>query len=79
MTGTRKAKQGARTGQGVKPIILPFTDDSTLIFACRMRNLMRSHPAAPPIEMAWMSDDNALSYRQMAQLLPEGQIGRAHV
>lgn len=55
-----------------KPVVLIFTDDSTLIFALRMRDALRQASRTVPIQMAWYSDENALSYRQMAQLLPEG-------
>lgn len=55
-----------------KPIILPFSDDSTLIFARRMREVLQAHPDAPPVQTAWLSYENAMSYRQLAQLLPEG-------
>ncbi len=58
--------------QAPKPIVLPFADDSTLIFALRMRAILQAHPDAPPVQTAWLSDQNALSYRQVAQLLPEG-------
>jgi len=55
-----------------RPIIIPFSDDSTLIFARRMRQVLReTHPECP-VEMTWYTEENALSYRQMCTLLPQG-------
>jgi len=56
----------------VRPIVIPFSDDSTLIFARRMRQVLREVNADCPVEMAWYVDENALSDRQMHRLLPEG-------
>ncbi|MEO1777195.1 MAG: DUF6716 putative glycosyltransferase [Pseudomonadota bacterium] len=58
--------------QGPKPIVLLFADDSTLIFARRMREILKTHSPSLEVWMGWLSDENALSYRQMTQLLPEG-------
>lgn len=55
-----------------KPILLLFSDDSTLFFCLRMRaELLRAAPERT-VEMVWYVGETALSYRQMAQLLPEG-------
>lgn len=52
--------------------ILPFCDDSTLFFALRMRDVLLAADATLNIKFAWYLPENALSYRQMEQLLPEG-------
>ena len=57
---------------GQKPIIILFADDSTLFFARRMRDVLRATPGAPPVLMGWLNDEDALSYRQMQETLPEG-------
>ena len=66
-----KAKSPA-PHQSPRPVVLLFSDDSTLFFALRMRDILRATRPDQPIQMAWVSDENALSYRQMSQLLPEG-------
>ncbi len=55
-----------------RPVLVPFCDDSTLFFARRMRDCL--HQAAPGLEvhMGLVEDINALSDRQMDQLLPAG-------
>lgn len=53
-------------------IVLPFSDDSTLIFACAMRRLLQACPEAPPVALWRYTAEDALSARQMAQMLPEG-------
>jgi hypothetical protein len=55
-----------------RPILLLFSDDSTLFFALRMRACL--HAAVPDldVQMGWVVAESALSYRQMSQLLPEG-------
>ena len=55
-----------------RSILVLFADDSTLFFALRMRDLLRKVTGAPPVRLAWASDQNILSYRQMSELLPEG-------
>jgi len=55
-----------------RPVLLLFSDDSTLFFALRMRDCLRDADPNLKIEMGWVVAENALSYRQMAQLLPEG-------
>lgn len=55
-----------------RPVLLLFSDDSTLFFALRMRNCLRAADPNLPIQMGWVIDENALSYRQMEQLLPAG-------
>lgn len=55
-----------------KPIVILYSDDSTLFFALRMRAQIAQTRNAPPVELVWYMDENALSTRQMAQLLPEG-------
>ncbi|NIZ13202.1 DUF6716 putative glycosyltransferase [Phaeobacter sp. HF9A] len=55
-----------------RPVLLLFSDDSTLFFALRMRDCLRDADPDLKIEMGWVVAENALSYRQMAQLLPEG-------
>lgn len=54
------------------PILILFADDSTLFFALRMRDILRSTPGAPEVQMGWAADHNSLSYRQMSDLLPDG-------
>ncbi|MFY0691449.1 MAG: hypothetical protein JXR14_05930 [Paracoccaceae bacterium] len=51
-------------------ILLPFSDDSTLFFACRMAELLRV--AQADAVLGWMTDGSALSHRQMTQSLPDG-------
>jgi hypothetical protein len=55
-----------------KPVIVLFSDDSTLIFARRMRAVLLAADPDCPVQMVWFTDESALSYRQMSQLLPEG-------
>ncbi|WP_209279459.1 DUF6716 putative glycosyltransferase [Parasedimentitalea huanghaiensis] len=55
-----------------RPVLLLFSDDSTLFFALRMRDILRAADPGLGIRMGWVVTENALSYRQMAQLLPEG-------
>jgi hypothetical protein len=57
---------------GRKPIVIPFTDDSTLFFALRMRAQLQAAAHAPPVRLGWVTDQNALSDRQMSQRLPDG-------
>ena len=57
---------------GPKPVVILFSDDSTLFFALRMRDVLRNSAEAPPVDLVWYTGENALSFRQMAQLLPEG-------
>lgn len=54
------------------PVVILFSDDSTLIFAQRMRAALLAHDPHFPVRMAWFTDETALSYRQFSQLLPEG-------
>lgn len=61
-----------------RPILLLFSDDSTLFFARRMRECLRSTDPELKIEMGWVVGENALSYRQMSQLLPEGPDHALH-
>ncbi len=53
-------------------LLLLFSDDSTLFFALRMRSLLQAVSKNVVIEMGWVYDENALSFRQMEMLLPEG-------
>jgi len=55
-----------------RPVLLLFSDDSTLFFALRMRACLQAEDPDLKVEMGWVVAENALSYRQMAQLLPEG-------
>ncbi|EBA14554.1 hypothetical protein RSK20926_01127 [Roseobacter sp. SK209-2-6] len=55
-----------------RPVLLLFSDDSTLFFALRMRDCLRAADPDLKIHMGWVVEENALSYRQMEQLLPEG-------
>lgn len=66
------ASDGTAVEHGQKPILILFADDSTLFFALRMRELLWQTSGTLPLQLAWVSDQNALSYRQMSQLLPEG-------
>ncbi|MGR3607279.1 MAG: DUF6716 putative glycosyltransferase [Sulfitobacter sp.] len=61
-----------------RPVLLLFSDDSTLFFALRMRNCLRVADPDLIIHMGWVVDENALSYRQMSQLLPEGPDMAVH-
>ncbi|HGG05253.1 MAG TPA: hypothetical protein ENK28_07325 [Aliiroseovarius sp.] len=60
------------TGPDLRPVALLFSDDSTLFFCLRMRESLRKSRLSPPVQMVWYAGENALSYRQMSQLLPEG-------
>ncbi|KZZ27753.1 hypothetical protein A3753_30200 [Sulfitobacter sp. HI0082] len=55
-----------------RPILILFSDDSTLFFALRMRACLHAADSRLEIHMGWVVAENALSYRQMSQLLPEG-------
>lgn len=55
-----------------KFILLLFCDDSTLFFALRMRDVLLAADATLDIKFIWYLPENALSYRQMEQLLPQG-------
>lgn len=55
-----------------RPVLILFSDDSTLFFALRMRSCLRAADSRLEIQMGWVVAENALSYRQMSQLLPEG-------
>lgn len=56
----------------LRPAVILFSDDSTLIFARRMRDVLRAADPNCPVEMVWFTDESALSYRQITQLLPQG-------
>lgn len=62
----------ARLTDTARPILLLFSDDSTLFFCLRMRKLLLDCKSAHPIELVWYMDESVLSYRQIALLLPEG-------
>jgi hypothetical protein len=51
-------------------ILLPFSDDSTLFFACRMRETLADTPCR--VETAWLTNGSSLSYRQLLGALPQG-------
>ncbi len=55
-----------------RPVVLLFCDDSTLFFALRMREILQAVANPPPIDLVWYIEEDALSYRQITQLLPEG-------
>lgn len=55
-----------------RPVLLLFSDDSTLFFARRMRDCLLEAAPSLKVEMGWLVGENALSYRQMSLLLPEG-------
>lgn len=55
-----------------RPVLLLFSDDSTLFFARRMRDCLHAADPDLVVHMGWVVGENALSYRQMEQLLPEG-------
>ena len=71
-TGSAAQAAAAAMPMTDKPVLILFSDDSTLIFARRMRDAL--HLCAPDLEvqMVWHTGDSALSYRQISQLLPEG-------
>lgn len=62
----------AASASGRKPIVIPFTDDSTLFFARRMRAQLQACADAPPVQLGWVADQSVLSDRQMSQHLPDG-------
>jgi len=66
----RRAEQGRTPAR--RPIVILFSDDSTLIFARRMREVLQAAEPDCLVEMAWFTDESALSYRQITQLLPQG-------
>ena len=55
-----------------RPVLILFSDDSTLFFARRMHDCLQAAAPDLVIHMGWVVAENALSYRQMEQLLPEG-------
>lgn len=55
-----------------RPVLLLFCDDSNLFFARRMRDCLHAADPDLQVHMGWVAEENALSYRQMEQLLPEG-------
>lgn len=58
---------------GKRRIIILFSDDSTLFFACRMRDVLNAIPGPKPsVELAWYLGETELSYRQLSLHLPEG-------
>src|SRR6056297_416050 len=54
-------------------ILLLFSDDSTLIFAARMRALLQKADAPSEIVMGAYLPETALSDRQLRQFLPDGR------
>jgi hypothetical protein len=58
-----------------RKIAILFSDDSTLFFAVKMREQLLKADQALTIDMIWCVEENALSYRQMGVLLPEGPAG----
>ncbi len=58
--------------KGQQPILLVFSDDSTLFFARLMRDLLKSAAPDCPVAFCLYSDENTLSERQITTLLPEG-------
>lgn len=74
----RQRKQSAKAtprAAATKPVVVLFSDDSTLIFAQRMRDALLFNDPDCPVQMVWLTDETALSYRQISQLLPEGPDG----
>jgi len=69
---TRAHGFGSGLRRGVKPFVVLFTDDSTLIFAQRMREVLLAADPNCTVQTAWLTDETALSYRQISQLLPQG-------
>lgn len=61
-----------------RPVLLLFSDDSTLFFARRMRDCLQAADPDLVVHMGWVVGENALSYRQMSQLLPEGPDRAVH-
>lgn len=62
----------AGTAPAPKRILILFSDDSTLFFACRMRAALEAAEEPCEIEMGWFLPESALSYRQLVQHLPQG-------
>ncbi|HCQ57671.1 MAG TPA: hypothetical protein DIU10_07185 [Sulfitobacter sp.] len=69
-----RSRRRIEQGRGCvrRPIVILFSDDSTLIFARRMREVLQAAELDCAVEMAWFTDESALSYRQITQLLPQG-------
>jgi len=53
-------------------LLLLFCDDSTLIFALRLRDLLRDLDPRPKITLGLYTPEQALSLRQFESLLPDG-------
>ncbi|WP_456389771.1 DUF6716 putative glycosyltransferase [Profundibacter sp.] len=51
-------------------ILIPFCDDSTLIFATRMRKLLQDARHKPQVDLAYYQPEASLSARQFEMLLP---------
>ena len=59
----------SRVGAGLR-VLLPFSDDSTLFFADRMRRVLARTGAE--LRTAWLVSGTDLSYRQLTSVLPGG-------
>ncbi len=71
MSNPPRQKPGSKA-RPRKPVVILFSDDSTLIFALRMRAALWLSQPDYPVQMVWFTDETALSYRQISSLLPEG-------
>ena len=56
----------------MRRLLLLFCDDSTLIFALRLRDLLRNLDQPPEMTLGFYTPEQALSLRQFETLLPEG-------
>lgn len=65
------AKSSPPAGAG-KRIAVLFSDDSTLIFARRIYDVLKAARPTVQIDMVLFAPENALSYRQLEQHLPSG-------
>jgi len=57
-------------------ILIPFCDDSTLIFATRMRKLLQDARHKPQVDLAYYQPEASLSARQLEMLLPNEKYAR---
>lgn len=55
-------------------LLLPFCDDSTLIFALRMRDVLLENAPMSRITLGYYLPEQALSPRQFERLLPDGDF-----
>lgn len=59
-----------RTDRPAMRALLPFSDDSTLFFACRMAELLKDSDISA--DLGWLAEGSDLSPRQLQATLPRG-------